>query len=92
MKIIRTDPYLRSVKRLFSGAELDQIDELIAERPDAGVLIPGTGGIRKIRVARKGMGKRGGARVIYYWHQPGDAAVLVDDHGALSQALEERLH
>jgi hypothetical protein len=32
-----------------------------------GDLIPGTGGFRKVRVARKGMGKRGGARVVYIW-------------------------
>ena len=36
-------------------------------RPKAGVLIRGTGGLRKIRVSAKGKGKRGGARVIYYY-------------------------
>lgn len=37
--------------------------------PDAGVLMPGTGGLRKLRVAdpRRGKGRRGGLRVIYYW-------------------------
>lgn len=37
--------------------------------PNAGDLIRGGGGIRKIRMARPGQGKRGGARVIYYWQQ-----------------------
>jgi len=37
------------------------------ERPASGSLIPGTGGLRKLRWRRPGMGKRGGVRVIYYW-------------------------
>ncbi|MFZ5805594.1 MAG: type II toxin-antitoxin system RelE/ParE family toxin [Verrucomicrobiota bacterium] len=40
---------------------------MLCERPDAGLLIPGTGGLRKLRWAVKGKGKRGGARMIYYW-------------------------
>lgn len=39
----------------------------LADRPDAGDLIRGSGGIRKIRWAGSGRGKRGGLRVIYYW-------------------------
>ena len=39
----------------------------LARRPDAGDLIRGSGGIRKIRWAGSGRGKRGGLRVIYYW-------------------------
>jgi hypothetical protein len=39
----------------------------LAQNPDAGDLIPGGGGIRKIRFATQGKGKRGGARLIYYW-------------------------
>ena len=35
--------------------------------PDKGNVIPGTGGVRKLRWALKGKGKRGGLRVIYYW-------------------------
>lgn len=41
--------------------------------PEAGALIPGTGGLRKLRFAdeRRGKGKRGGLRVIYYWWDTG---------------------
>ena len=35
--------------------------------PDMGQVIPGSGGIRKLRFALPGKGKRGGARLIYYW-------------------------
>ena len=37
------------------------------EHPDAGALVPGSGGVRKLRWAMSGRGKRGGIRVIYYW-------------------------
>ena len=40
---------------------------LVAADPECGDLIRGTGGFRKVRVARKGMGKSGGARVVYVW-------------------------
>lgn len=38
----------------------------LANHPDAGAVIPGSGGVRKIRWSRAGMGKRGGVRVIYF--------------------------
>ena len=40
----------------------------LATVPDAGDIIRGSGGIRKLRWSAKGKGKRGGVRVIYYWH------------------------
>jgi hypothetical protein len=39
----------------------------LIEHPDDGDIIPGAGGIRKIRWGAKGRGKRGGVRIIYYW-------------------------
>jgi len=42
---------------------------LLVVNPAAGELIPSGGGIRKVRMARPGTGKRRGARVIYYWRQ-----------------------
>ena len=39
----------------------------LAVRPEQGSVIPGTGGLRKVRWRVKGKGKRGGLRVIYYW-------------------------
>lgn len=41
----------------------------LLDRPEAGKVIPGSGGLRKTRVPAKGHGKRGGARVIYYWRR-----------------------
>lgn len=49
----------------------------LVERPDAGKVIRGTGGLRKLRWGASGRGKRGGARVIYYWHPPSDQIVML---------------
>jgi len=49
------------------------LQNLLMQRPEAGDPIPDTGGLRKLRFAdkRRGKGKRGGLRVIYYWWVPG---------------------
>lgn len=46
--------------------EFQAFQEVLIENPEAGDVIAGTGGFRKIRWSRSGMGKRGGVRVIYY--------------------------
>ena len=51
-----------------SEAERRMVIDLIAAAPLAGDLIPEGGGIRKLRVPASGRGKRGGGRVIYYYH------------------------
>ena len=50
----------------------------LINQPDAGDIIPGSGGCRKLRWAAKGHGKRGGARVIYYWINDDDRILLLD--------------
>ncbi len=54
------------------------LQSVLLAKPDAGVLIAGTGGLRKLRHAdpRRGKGKRGGLRVIYYWWMGGDQILL----------------
>ena len=49
--------------------EIAALEEDISANPEKGAVIAGTGGLRKIRVAAKGHGKRGGARIIYYFWQ-----------------------
>ena len=53
---------------IFSPAEKEDVISFLAANPLAGDEIPGTGGVRKVRVPAKGKGKRSGARVIYYWY------------------------
>ena len=65
--VVETPMYLRAAKALYSEAEREEIALTIAADPEAGDLMPGTGGYRKLRLARSGMGKRGGARVVYLY-------------------------
>ena len=65
--VVETPTYLAIAKRLFSEEERADIVALVAADPECGDAIGGTGGFRKVRVARKGMGKSGGARVVYIW-------------------------
>ena len=51
---------------LLSDDEFAKFQRLLIQLPESGDIIPGSGGIRKIRFSAKGKGKRGGARVIYY--------------------------
>jgi hypothetical protein len=55
------------VFELLTEEELIALEDRLLETPDAGDLIPGSRGLRKIRVSSGGKGKQGGARVIYYW-------------------------
>ena len=61
----RDAAYLADAERLFTAEEQATIIDTVSAEPRCGVVIPGTGGVRKLRVAASGRGKRGGARVIY---------------------------
>jgi len=65
--VVETPTYLANANKLFSEEERADIVAMLAADPECGDLIRGTGGFRKVRVARKGMGKSGGARVVYIW-------------------------
>lgn len=53
---------------LFTDEERSDLISFIAANPLAGDEIPGAGGVRKLRFGAQGKGKRGGARVVYYWY------------------------
>lgn len=59
--------FTRKANKLWTAEERDEFTDFIARNPDAGDLIEGTGGARKLRWSRAGMGKRGGTRVITYF-------------------------
>ena len=67
MIIIETSIFTRLVQDLFTDDEYRVLQYELIRHPDAGAVMSGSGGIRKIRWAGKGHGKRGGTRVIYYW-------------------------
>ncbi len=71
------------------------LQQLLMRRPEAGVLMRGTGGLRKLRFAdgRRGKGKRGGLRVIYYWWRGGRQFwlfTLYDKDEASDLTIEQR--
>ena len=68
MTVIETASFLRDAKRLMDDSERLEIVLFLARNPDAGDIVQGTGGIRKVRFAREGSGKSGGYRVIYFFH------------------------
>lgn len=66
--VVEVEPFPARAAELWSDSERLEFISFIAGSPEAGDLIPGTGGVRKVRWSRAGMGKRGGVRVIYYFH------------------------
>ncbi len=65
--VAETPIFSRQTDKLFSEDEKRELIDFLAGNPLAGDEIPGTGGVRKVRFAASGRGKRGGARVIYYY-------------------------
>ena len=66
--VIQTGTFLAQAKRCgVTDAELQEIVAVIAADPEAGALMAGTGGARKLRHAREGQGKSGGFRTIHYF-------------------------
>jgi mRNA-degrading endonuclease RelE of RelBE toxin-antitoxin system len=68
VSVIELAGYRRRADELLTREEQQAVVDLVAYEPDCGDIIPGTGGLRKVRIGRGGMGKRGGARVVYYFH------------------------
>lgn len=64
--VAETPIFLRYVDEVWTEEEREEFISFIAASPDAGDLIRGSGGCRKVRWSASGRGKRGGARVIYF--------------------------
>ena len=67
MRFVETPIFTRMVRNLLQDEEYRALQLALLLRPEQGVVIPGTSGLRKLRWGLKGKGKRGGCRVIYYW-------------------------
>ena len=64
-------------RKLLGNNGFENMLEFLAKRPKAGRIISGTGGLRKVRIARLSQGKRGGVRVIYYYHNESKPILLL---------------
>ena len=67
LTVVETQSFMRQAEKIWDEEERNGFVDHIARNPEVGDIIPGTGGIRKIRWSRKGSGKRGGTRVIYFY-------------------------
>ncbi len=68
VSVVETPEFLSATCKLMDDDERALLVDYLAHNPMAGDLVQGTGGIRKVRWALDGRGKRGGARVIYFYH------------------------
>ncbi len=67
---IETSVFTREIKRLLPEAEYRKLQRALLLRPSMGDIIPGAGGLRKVRWGLPGKGKRGALRIIYFWDVP----------------------
>ena len=68
VSVVETPQFVRQADDVWSDDERHEFVDYIARNPEAGDVIPETGGVRKVRWRRQGTGKRGGVRVIYFYH------------------------
>jgi hypothetical protein len=73
MRFVETPVFTVAIQRHLEDEQYRQLQIALMLRPEQGPVIQGSGGLRKVRWATTGGGKRGGLRVIYYW-APGDQA------------------
>jgi hypothetical protein len=63
---VESSVFERMLPAYLNDDEYSELQQFLLRNPEAGELVPGSGGVRKVRWARSGMGKRGGLRVIYF--------------------------
>ncbi len=73
MRFVETPVFTTAIDRHLDDERYRQLQIALILRPEQGPVMQGSGGLRKVRWATPGAGKRGGLRVIYYW-APGDEA------------------
>ena len=86
MVIFETKLFSRQIAELLDDEEYRQLQEYLCSVPDAGDLIKGSGGLRKIRWRRAGSGKRGGIRAVYYWLTNRDQLFMLAAYAKSDQA------
>ena len=80
MEFVETSIFTQRITKLLTDEEYDDLQAVLAEHPKAGDVIPGAGGLRKLRWRTAGRGKRGGLRVIYYcWSEDRVYMIFVYD-------------
>lgn len=85
ISVLRLEIFSKRARKLFTEAEIEALAAYLAQYPAKGDVIPGTGGLRKLRWSLAGRGKRGGSRVIYYYHHPESLILLLSAYAKSQQ-------
>ncbi len=86
MTVVETVRFLKDASGLIPESDRARLVEFIGANPEAGDVIPETGGVRKLRWALPGVGKRGGARVIYFFYNDSRPLFLLAMYGKNEKA------
>jgi hypothetical protein len=91
MLFVETRIFTDLVSKHLNDDEYRSLQITLLLRPEQGPVIPGSGGLRKIRWGAQGGGKRGGLRIIYFWHKPSATCYMLfldrkSDQGDLTAA------
>jgi mRNA-degrading endonuclease RelE of RelBE toxin-antitoxin system len=97
MEFIEAPAFTRYLSRYLDDEQYRRLQETLAITPELGDVMPGTGGFRKLRWAdsRRGKGRRGGLRVIYYWFDGQDQIwfmTVYSKHEAVDLTPGQRKH
>jgi mRNA-degrading endonuclease RelE of RelBE toxin-antitoxin system len=84
--VVEVPPFADRAGRVWTDDEREQFTDFIARNPEAGNVIPGTGGLRKVRWKQRARGRRGGTRVIYYFHDDTAPLFLLTVHAKSQKA------
>jgi hypothetical protein len=83
--IVETSVFTRRVLKLMSDEDYRELQQMRVGDPERGAIIRSSGGLRKIRWARPGRGKRGGVRAIYYWARSREILLMLLVYGKNEQ-------
>ena len=86
MRFIETPIFTKIITALLDDEDYRRLQIALMLRPEQGPIIRGAGGLRKVRWAKAGAGKRGGLRVIYYWASKENALFMLYAYSKSDQA------
>jgi len=81
MEFIEAVAFTKYIYDYLSEDEYQGLQSFLLQYPESGKIVPGSGGLRKVRWAMSGKGKRGGARVIYFYKKQDDEIWLLTIYG-----------
>ena len=81
MEFIETSLFTKTIKEYLNDDEYTALQCFLVQNPEAGDIVRGSGGVRKLRWAKQGRGKRGGIRIIYFFKKNEDEIWMLTVYG-----------